>query len=250
MIQKITSINNQLIKNIYHDTHNDNKSNLIVIESFKIVNELAKRNYPIKYVLCTQKWLDKNKTFFDKSKVEIIVCNQEIINKISFVKSELEIILIVELKLDNFSLSPNNYYVILDEIKDPNNMANIIRTCVSFNCLNLYISNNSVSLTNDKVIRGTMGSIFNIKVNYYNDLKKLINELKDNHITTIATCLDRDSIKLNEFKLDTKEFAFILGNESKGLNTNIIDLCDYKIFINMKNIDSLNVSSAFAIIAF
>lgn len=250
MIQKITSINNQLIKDLYRKIHIEHSLKMVVIESFKIIKELRQKNHPIKYVFCSQKWFDSNKTFFDKATTQIIITTHEVINKLSFVKSQMDVILIVEYKLNHFSVKPNEHYVILDEIKDPNNMANIIRTCISFNCINIFISNNSVALTNDKVVRGSMGSIFQVNVNYYDDLAMLIKALKQQKFITIATCLDKQAIKLNEFSLPQNNFAFILGNESKGLDAEIIKLCDYKLFINMCNIDSLNVSSAFAIFAF
>ena len=67
----------------------------------------------------------------------------------------------------------------------------------------------------------------------------------------MVSILSKDAIKLDDFKFDTNEkYVFVFGNEGQGIKKEIIDLADYKVFIEMSNIDSLNVGVAASIILY
>ena len=249
MLEYINSLKNEKIKKIYKDLYSQSK-NYVLLQSWVVFLELIKKNIQFEYIFCIQEWYDKHFDVLSNLKTKIIICNEEVIKKLSKVTTPIPFIAICKFKIANFKIKDNKVYTILNDIKDPTNMSNIIRTGVAFDCKEFFISRTSVNLFNSKVVRASMGSWFQIAVNYYDDIYDLIKQLKQKKFELIATTLTGNKQKITEYKPHNKNLAIIVGNESHGLDKKIIDACDTKLFINMKNIDSLNVSSAFAIALF
>lgn len=136
----------------------------------------------------------------------------------------------------------------LDDIQDPGNLGTIIRSCVAFNIDNLVLSNECVDLYNSKVIRSTQGMIFNINI-IRDDLKKVINKLKDNNYTIYGTNVN-NGIDVKDVK-NSDKYAIILGNEGNGISDEINALVDKNIYIKMnENCESLNVAVSGSIILY
>lgn len=135
--------------------------------------------------------------------------------------------------------------LILNKINDPGNLGTIIRTANSFNIKNIIVE--GVDIYNSKVIRATQGAIFNMNIFNVNDLKKEILELKKQNYKIVGSLLDKNSIDYRNLKLDKEKFALVLGNEANGIEKNIIELLDYKVYIPIE-FDSLNVAIAAAIL--
>ena len=89
----------------------------------------------------------------------------------------------------------------------------------------------------------SMGSVFRVKVHYL-AFEKLF-EIYPDH-TSYATCLNGKNI--NDVKIQ-RPSIIVMGNESNGINKDIITRCSEKISINGKGkAESLNVSTACGIL--
>ena len=64
--------------------------------------------------------------------------------------------------------------MVLDTLQDPGNVGTLIRSALAFNYDKIYVSESTVDIYNEKVIRASQGAIFKINV-----VKK---ELNDNHV--------------------------------------------------------------------
>jgi len=249
----ISSLKNDLIKGIYKSTRNSfNKE--IVIESYKLIKEsLNNSNVKIKHVLLTQQLYDKDKGKYNSDFYEkIIICPYHVIEKIAFSVTPQEIMAIGEIIFESFDVSNDQNYLILENISDPGNLGNIIRTSVGFNINKIFISNNSTSLYNNKTIRSSMGALFKIKVNYFSNFYEIDKLLKDKNIISIASLINESSQSIDDLKIIKEEsYALILGNETKGIDSKTQKLVDKKVYIPIsKNINSLNVNSAAAILIY
>ncbi len=147
-------------------------------------------------------------------------------------------------KLD-YELNINDHKVILlDGLQDPGNIGTIIRTAYSFGYDKVILSDNSVDLYNDKLIRSTQGAMFHIPV-IQNDLKAIIKSLKKQNFTIYATTLTNAKPLSNV--INHGNIALIFGNEGNGISKEIIDMADQNIIIEMVNFESLNVAIAASI---
>ncbi len=137
--------------------------------------------------------------------------------------------------------------VILDDIQDPGNLGTIIRSSVAFNIDTIILSNNSVDLYNDKVIRASQGMIFKINI-IRKDIIPFISKVKNEYHIYGTKVNGGNSLKKIEKQ---KKFAIIMGNEGKGMSSELDNLCDEFIYIDMnKECESLNVGVATSIILY
>lgn len=135
--------------------------------------------------------------------------------------------------------------LVLNKINDPGNLGTIIRTAYSFNIKNIIVE--GVDIYNPKVIRATQGSIFNVNIFNVNNLKNELIGFKKQNYKLIGSLLDKNSIDYRNLKLNEKKLILILGNEANGIEQNIIELLDYKVYIPIE-FESLNVAIAGAIL--
>jgi TrmH family RNA methyltransferase len=235
----IESIHNDIIKLIVSlkEKKNRDEKSLFVVEGFKQVSEIPK-DWKIKFVLVTEKYKDFNT---DK----LYITTEKIFKKISDTQTPQEILAVVEKKkFDKETvLSNKGIFVVIDTLQDPGNIGTIIRTAESFGCKGIFISKNSADVYSDKVVRSTMGAIFNIPIVQECDIVSLVQLMKQRQIKTYAFSLDTNNM-LSTFKFENN-VALIIGNESKGINKNVLDIVDDKIKIDMRGkSQSLNAAVA------
>ena len=140
-----------------------------------------------------------------------------------------------------------NRIVILDNIQDPGNLGTIIRSAVAFNADTIVLSNDTVDLYNDKVLRATQGMIFKINI-VRKDIIPFIKSIKEDHHIFGTKVNGGNSLKKIEKK---NKFAIIMGNEGNGMSPELDELCDSFIYIDMnENCESLNVGVATSIILY
>lgn len=139
--------------------------------------------------------------------------------------------------------------VILDKVSDPGNLGTIIRTVDASGFKDIILTTGSVDCYNEKTIRSTMGSIFNVRISYL-DEDKMIELLREKNYKLIATALDKTSVPYTEMKLANKN-AIIFGNEGNGIGEKLLKEADEKVIIPIYGTaESLNVAMACGIIIY
>ena len=211
-----------------------------MIEGLHLVEE-AYKNKVLKIVLSNDELL-LNK-FTD---VRTILVNNQIIEKLSNTTTPQNVLGVVDIIENKFELVDK--YLILDGVNDPGNLGTIIRTSLALGVNHLILSNNTVDVYNDKVIRATQGAIFKANI-FYTDLEDIYIKLKQNNIKIITTSLEANKT-LNDLERIDK-FAIVVGNEANGISNVSKEYADELIIIPMKNnIESLNVGIASGIILY
>lgn len=139
---------------------------------------------------------------------------------------------------------------VLDGIQDPGNAGTIIRTADALGCTGVVCLEGTVDLFSDKVVRSSMGSIFNIPFLDNVTRGAFIDACHDNELNMIATALDKLALKhyLAEYNSPT---AIVFGNEGGGISPEIMGAASSKVYIPMSGkAESLNVASAAAIVLY
>lgn len=239
MVKEIKSINNEYIKELAKLKNKKNRdiAGKFLVEGYHLI-EMAKE-YLETILISDYKDLNiiKNKNY--------ILVTKEIINKLSSTQSPQGIIGIVNKKKESIS---NGNILMLDNVQDPSNLGTLIRSALAFGINNIILSEDCVDMFNDKVIRGSQGSIF--KVNYcYCDLISKIKEYKSKGFSILGTSLE-NGVELNKTIINDK-FILILGNEGQGIRKEILNETNENIYIPInKEIDSLNVAVAGSILMY
>lgn len=246
----LTSVNNERVKYFLSltDKKTRNKEQKFLIEGYHLVEEASKTPF-LEGIITTDE-----KNFSKFNKVTKYLVTMPIIEKLSSTKNPQNILGIVRMQdhskdvLLKLIKQQNVKLLLLDEINDPGNLGTIIRTTAALGYDGVVMSNNTVDLYNDKVLRSTQGVLFKIPL-IKMDLKETVKILKENNIKCFGTSLDK-AVFLDDVK-KVNRFAICMGNEARGMSKEILDLMDQNIKIPMNaDVESLNVSIASAIIMY
>ncbi len=238
-MEVITSLDNKRIKNtgkLLNKKYRD-EENKFLIEGEHLVEEAYKAGILLEVYQCE----DMDRTF----DVPTTYVTYDVIKKLSNTISPQKIIGVCK-KIEEKELG--NKVLILDDIQDPGNLGTIIRSSVAFGIDSIVLSNNTVDLYNDKVLRSSEGMIFHINI-VRRDIIDTIDKLHDLGYEILGTSVDV-GMYVDKVEL-TNKYALVMGNEGNGVHDEILDMCDHYIYIPMKNnVESLNVAVATSIILY
>ena len=143
----------------------------------------------------------------------------------------------------------NPLVMVLEDLQDPGNAGTILRTGEGAGVSGVLLTRTCVDITNPKVIRATMGSVYRIPFLYVESVVSLTQELKKHNIRTFAAHLKgRNSYDQESYTGGT---AFLIGNEGKGLTEEAANSADCLIRIPMcGKVESLNAAMASGILMY
>ena len=244
---------------------NGNKRNifeiLILNEKFDDISKQIHTNYSNKYNNIIKK-ISRNE--IDKITQETSK-HQGIALKVSNYNYELNFNNILENK------NTKNIFI-LDDIQDPHNLGNILRTTFCFNIDCIILSKHNAPLINSSVVRSSVGYSELVNIHRAINISNAINELKKNNFWIIGLDSGIDIINnennniknnIDNFEIKNKiktitdiiqnyeKRVFIFGSEGFGIKEMIKKHCDFLVKIPMQhNAESLNVGNAVAIIGY
>ncbi|SKA83646.1 RNA methyltransferase, TrmH family [Clostridium sp. USBA 49] len=222
-----------------------------LIEGFRFVDEALKSNFEVSKIFISEMILDKWETYSIKNNIKsstkVYVVNHNILKQLCSTENPQGIAAVVKNK--DFKIeSKKGFYILVDKVQDPGNLGNIVRSSYASGALGVILTKGTVDIYNEKVLRSTMGSIFNIPIFQDDNFTKL-KELKNNGFKLIVTSL-KDSKNLYDEDL-TQNIIIAVGNEGFGVSKEILELADVKVKIPMPGgAESLNVAAAASIIMF
>ena len=142
----------------------------------------------------------------------------------------------------------NPLLLILDGLTDPHNLGSILRTADATNVSGVIIpKHRSVSVT-PVVTKTATGAIEHVPIARVTNLSQTLDKLKDQGFWIFGT--DMNGTPCHKWNTSGK-IALIIGNEGKGISSNIKKQVDEMITIPMNgHVQSLNASVATAILMY
>ncbi|MEG0773163.1 RNA methyltransferase [Clostridium sp.] len=252
-MQHITSKDNNLIKETkkLKDKKYRNEKGLFIIEGFRFVEEALKSNFYIETIFISENIISK---FSDyglenclKEGTKVVSLPEGVFRSISSTDSPQGILAVVKIKSDEVFNNTNNY-VLIDKVQDPGNLGTIIRTAHAAGYSGIILTKGTVDLYNEKTLRSTMGSIFNIPIIEDKDLS-FTEELRNNGYKLVCSSLETD---YNFYDIDfTQKLIISVGNEGNGISEELYNISDIKVKIPMPGgAESLNVAVAASIMIY
>jgi len=139
----------------------------------------------------------------------------------------------------------NKLTIVLDDVHDPHNISAVLRSCEAFGIQDVHIIETTEKFVVNREITNKCEKWLTIHI--WKDFKNCVGFLKQNNFTIYSTCFAEDALPINEIPIDSP-IAIVVGNEHRGVQNEITDLCDRKVIIPMYGfVQSLNVSVASAI---
>jgi TrmH family RNA methyltransferase len=138
--------------------------------------------------------------------------------------------------------------IYLEEIQDPGNLGTIIRTADAFGADGVLLSSGCVDPFNEKCVRSSAGSIFNLPVIVDVDLGQLREVVANYRGQLIATSLSGTTL-LSEIQISESACSiWAIGNEANGISSELANIADQVIKIPMPGkAESLNAAIAAAV---
>ncbi len=121
--------------------------------------------------------------------------------------------------------------MVLEDLQDPGNAGTIFRTGEGAGVSGVFLTKTCVDITNPKVIRSTMGSVYRMPFLYVEDVVSLKAELEQKGIRTFAAHL-KGKIPMIR-RIIKGGTAFLIGNEGNGLTEEAAEAADCLIRIPM-----------------
>ena len=252
---QITSKENQLIKHIiklkekkYRKEYNE-----YIIEGVKIVEESIEEKAKIKQIIISEDAINSElvqKHLKEKlQKIDYIQVPSNIFKLISEVEKPQGVLAVIEKENGGEYIDYNQDIILaLDDLQDPGNLGTIIRTADSAGVDAIILLKGCVDIYNPKVIRSTMGSIFDMNIIHATQ-DDAVNFLKSNDFNIVSSYLQTDNY-YHETTYDGK-IALVIGNEANGINDELIAQSDKLVKIPIYgNAESLNAAISAAVLMY
>ena len=235
---------------------NRNKESKFIIEGYRILTLAIECNAKLDYVFINEDFEKKqeHKDFLEvlkKKDIRVYKTTNKIFEDLTDTENTQGIIGVVKFKQRTLeeNLTDNNRFVlILDRIQDPGNMGTIIRTADAAGVDAIIALKGCVDIYNPKVIRSTMGSIFDMNIIQATQ-DDALRVLKDNNFEIVSSYLNTDNY-YNTVDY-TNKVALVIGNEANGVNDELISKSDTLVKIPIYgNAESLNAAISSAILMY
>jgi len=153
--------------------------------------------------------------------------------------------------LASFKAIEGNYcLLIVDNVTDPQNFGQIIRTAECAGVDGIIIpERNSVGMT-DTVLQVSQGAFCNMTIYSVINLNQTLSQLKKDDFWSIAVENGIDAKPWDQIDYKGK-IAIVVGSEGQGIKPLVLKSCDFQATIPMQGeMESLNVSAATAVVLF
>lgn len=252
-ISKISANHLKEISKLKLKKYRDETSQFL-IESEKVLLEALGSNWIVKEIFITSKNLDLLNRIEDLIKnksINIYELSEKDFAKISNEKTPSGIAALLIKKpfsLDSFIKQNSDLILVFEEISDPGNLGTILRTADWFGKNFIVLSENSVDVTNPKVLKASMGSIFHLNIIEEIDIVDFIKKFKSAGYEIISTSSKGKDVRKFNFK---PKSILIFGNEARGISSEVLNLSDQIVGIpSSGKAESLNLSISASIILY
>lgn len=213
-----------------------------MVEGAKNVCELLDSDYDIQSLFVTEKFLDE---FPHQriSEIEYTVCNEKELNDLGTFKTNEYALAVAKMKSPPLDILSDDLILALDDVSDPGNLGTIMRIADWFGIKTIIASLDTADFYNPKVINSSMGSFTRVDV-HYTELHDFLHSNTTHKV--YGALLNGENI--HHVKID-KPAILLMGNESNGIRTSLLNMIDQKITIpRIGGAESLNVAVSTAII--
>ncbi len=136
-------------------------------------------------------------------------------------------------------VEPRVNHLVLANPEDGGNLGTMIRTALAFGIKDIAVIRPAVDIFDPKVVRASMGSIFKVNIEYFDDFTAY----KTKHLNHCYLFMT-DGEKMLKDVLFSQPYSLVFGGESSGLSKEYRKYGETVTIPQSKSVDSLNLSIA------
>ena len=122
--------------------------------------------------------------------------------------------------------------VVLDNVRSLNNIGSVFRTCDAFLIEGLILCGITATPPHREISKTALGATESVKWQYEENTVNVLKRLKDEGYKVYAIEQTVHAIMLQNFKISQNEkYAIIFGHEIRGVEQEVVNLCDGAIEI-------------------
>lgn len=222
----------------------DDKDSFIA-DSPKVVNLLLESDIQIKSILATQEYYDTNQERIQKKNIkQLFVADKQLMQNIVGHKIHHNCmahgIRPSSCELDTL----DDRVLMLDNITSSENVGAIARSMAGIGVFSYLLPKTSPHPYSRRALRVSMGYMSRLKYSIYDNIFETLKVLKSSGYRIFAAEVSEDSTWLSEVKIPSK-WVLLMGHEGKGIEQEILDICDEVVTIEMQaDVKSFNVAVA------
>ncbi len=140
--------------------------------------------------------------------------------------------------------------VVLDNIRSMYNVGSVFRTADAFRIEKIILCGITAVPPMAEIHKTALGAEDSVEWVYCNDTVTAVEQLREEGYYTMAVEQVENSIKLDRWQpLEGRRYALVVGNEVKGVQQKVVDLCHASLEIpQFGTKHSLNVSNTASIV--
>lgn len=118
--------------------------------------------------------------------------------------------------------------VVLDNVRSLNNIGSVFRTSDAFRIEKIYLCGITATPPHREIHKTALGAEECVAWEYFQDTVEAIKELKAEGFTIVSVEQVENSLSLENYTIDLrKKYAYVFGNEVKGVDQNVVNFSDY-----------------------
>lgn len=259
--EKIRYIGNQhpviqQVKHIQNNTNNDSDKLLVAEGMWSHQILLQKKIKIYSLIICPELIYSSEGAELAESLIkradEAFIVSRKLFEKISERDGPdgfASVVQIPGFDTGNLELVENALVLVLDGLEKPGNIGTIIRTCDGAGVDAVFICNKKARVTNPRLVKGSMGAVFNIPIVEFDDVNTCVKWLESHGFSIYLA--DTRAERTYKDMIYNGNTALVMGCERYGISEAWYNSDPQLIAIPMLGIcDSLNVGVAASILAY
>ncbi len=153
-----------------------------------------------------------------------------------------------ELRAEEIAVDEGERILLLESVRDPQNVGAILRTAAAFSVDRLIMGRDCADIYNSKTLRASMGAVFSTRIDRVSSIPETVLKLRGSGRRVFAAALDDRAMRLGDTCFEPSD-CVVIGNEGHGLSNETILACDASVYIPMaERVESLNAAVAASVI--
>lgn len=140
--------------------------------------------------------------------------------------------------------------LVLDNIRSQHNIGSAFRTADAFRIGKIYLCGICAAPPTPEIHKSALGAEFSVDWEHYSETVDAVKRLREEGYVIVSVEQAENSTMLNDFQREEgKKYAFIFGNEVKGVQQSVVDMSDICLEIPQYGTKhSLNVSVSIGVV--
>lgn len=113
--------------------------------------------------------------------------------------------------------------IILDNVRSLNNIGSVFRTADAFLIEAIYLCGITAQPPHREIRKTALGATESVCWEYFDNTMEAVTKCREKSYEVISVEQARGSISLAEFSFSDQGYAFVFGNEVKGVSQEVVD---------------------------